>query len=53
MDRVLIVFFIMVLVGLVLVAVWVLITYYGASFETFEDQVTTWFEGLLRRVFGS
>jgi len=53
MDRVLIVFFIMVLVGLVLVAVWVLITYYGASFEMFEDQVTAWLEGLLKRVFGS
>ncbi|HTV32258.1 MAG TPA: hypothetical protein VME69_04035 [Methylocella sp.] len=53
MDRVLIVFFVMVLVGLVLVAVWVLVTSYGTTFEAVEDQATAWIEALLKRVFGT
>ncbi|TPV98005.1 MAG: hypothetical protein USCAAHI_02572 [Beijerinckiaceae bacterium] len=45
MERVLLVGGAMVAVGITLVAVWVLITSYGTTFEMVEDHVTGWLEG--------
>jgi hypothetical protein len=42
MDRVLLVGGAMLLVGLALAGVFVIVSFYGASFETFEDHVVGW-----------
>jgi hypothetical protein len=42
MERVLFIGAAMFAVGIVLVAVWVILTSYGTTFEMFEDRVSGW-----------
>ncbi|MGO8848011.1 MAG: hypothetical protein ACLQFI_22350 [Methylocella sp.] len=44
MDRVLVVGGAMLMVGLALAAVFVVVSKYGATLETFEDTVTGWLD---------
>ena len=50
MERVLLIGGAMLVVGIALVAVWVIITSYGTTFEMIEDRASGWLGGVLEKL---